>query len=66
MQLIQFTDSGSWRIYKLEKLVTMFSKLQFHNLLIYENISNFLQVQSLENLQNTTVNINLYKSLYLL
>ena len=44
----------------------MFSKLQFHNLLIYENISNFVQVQSLENLQNTTVNINLYKSLYLL
>ena len=44
----------------------MFSKLQFHNLLIYENISNFVQVQSLENLQNTTVNVNLYKSLYLL
>ena len=34
-------DSSSWRIYKLDKLVPMFSKLQFPNLLIYENISNF-------------------------
>ena len=41
----------------------MFSKLQFQNLLIYENISNFVQVQGQENLQNTTVNINLYRSL---
>ena len=41
----------------------MFSKLQFQNLLIYENNSNFVQVQGQENLQNTTVNINLYRSL---
>ena len=42
----------------------MFSKLQFQNLLIYENISNFVQVQGQENLQTQQL-ILIYIEVYI-
>ena len=42
----------------------MFSKLEFQNLLIYENISNFVQVQGQENLQTQQL-ILIYTEVYI-
>ena len=42
----------------------MLSKLQFQNLLIYENISNFVQVQGQENLQTQQL-ILIYTEVYI-
>ena len=42
----------------------MFSKLEFQNLLRYENISNFVQVQGQENLQTQQL-ILIYTEVYI-